>query len=226
MRGIRRSQIVEIGTYTMVQLAENDFRMLCHKCRGTGTVERHMDYADGICFDCDGRGHWKTKYTRTGALKQQERAKAEFEKYQRELEATRAEREENARQAEIKRLEEEARLAEKLAKEQSLSEHLEGEVGQFVEVVATKVADKWFETQWGGNAYNLFMFDEVIDGETHTYKIVSFTTSDLWNVDKGAKVRIRVKIKAFEYYEGFAQTMVTHGKVLEVLSEAKEEAVA
>ena len=226
MRGIRRSQIVEVGIYTMVQLADNDFRMLCHKCRGTGTVERHSDYADGICFDCDGRGHWKTKYTRTGALREQERAEAKREQERIEWEATRAEREENARQAEIKRLEDEARLAEKLAKEQSLSEHLEGEVGQFVEVVATKIADKWFDTEWGGNAYNLFMFDEVIDGETHTYKIVSFTTSALWEVRKGSVVRIRVKIKAFEYYEGFAQTMVTHGKVLEVLSEAEEKAMA
>lgn len=224
MRGVPQSRIVKVGDYTMVKIADNDYRILCGKCRGTGTVDRHMDYADGVCFDCDGRGHWKTKYTQTGALREQERSKAKAEQARIEWEAGEAERVENARLAAIKQEEEDARRAEALAKEQALSQHLEGEVGQFVEVVATKVAGKWFDTQWGGNAYNLFMFDEVVDGETLTYKIVSFTTSDLWGVRKGSKVRIRVKIKAFEYYEGFAQTAVTHGKVLEVLEEAEVNA--
>src|SRR5690606_16423315 len=28
----------------------------CHKCSGTGTVERFLDYEGGICFDCNGTG--------------------------------------------------------------------------------------------------------------------------------------------------------------------------
>lgn len=219
MRGVHKSRIIEIGTYTMVKVADNDFRMLCRKCRGTGTVDYHMDVDEGLCYDCDGRGHWKSKYTENAALREQERSKAKAEQARIEWEAGEAERVENARLAAIKQEEEDARRAEALAKEQALSQHLEGEVGQFVEVVATKVADKWFDTQWGGNAFNLFMFDEVVDGETRSYKIVSFTTSDLWEVSKGEKVRIRVKVKAFEFHDGFAQTVVTHGKVLEVFEQ-------
>jgi hypothetical protein len=224
MRGVHKSRIVEIGTYTMVRVADNDFRMLCRKCRGTGTVDYHMDVDEGLCYDCDGRGHWKTKYTQTGALREQERAKAKAEQARIEWEAGEAERVENARLAAIKHEEEAARRAEALIAEQALSRCLDGEVGEFVEVVATKVADKWFDTQWGGNAFNLFMLEELVDGETLTFKIVSFTTSALWEVHKGEKVRIRVKIKAFEVHEGFWQTVVTHGKVLEVF--AQEEVAA
>ena len=28
----------------------------CHKCSGTGTVERFLDHEGGVCFDCNGTG--------------------------------------------------------------------------------------------------------------------------------------------------------------------------
>ena len=28
----------------------------CHKCNGTGTVERYLDVKAGVCFDCNGTG--------------------------------------------------------------------------------------------------------------------------------------------------------------------------
>ena len=31
-------------------------RINCHKCSGTGTVERFLDYEGGVCFDCNGTG--------------------------------------------------------------------------------------------------------------------------------------------------------------------------
>lgn len=31
----------------------------CFKCNGTGVVARHMDYAEGQCFDCKGLGYSK-----------------------------------------------------------------------------------------------------------------------------------------------------------------------
>lgn len=209
----------------MVKLADNDYRMLCGKCDGTGTVEYHMDYAEGICFDCDGRGHWKTKYTLNGALREQERAKAKAEQERLEWEAGKAEREENARLAAIAKAEEDARKAEALIAEQNLHRWLDGEIGQFVEVVAKKLADKWFETQFGGNAFNLYEITTEIDGEMVKHKIVSFTTSGLYtDCRKGETARIRVKIKDFDIHDGFRQTLVTHGKVLEVLETAEVSA--
>lgn len=192
-------------------------RTPCTKCHCTGRVI--WSYANGICFDCDGKGWYWTEereYTpenlaRLEAKRALARAKWEEEQAKREAERQKAEEER-------RRIEEERRKAEEARK--AISQYV-GNVGDRLTAVVKLEKEFSFEVPsfkgWGTDLKHIYIF---VDAQGN--KLVWKTTSCLGKwiddnnyepVQEGDELSIKATIKDHSDYKGEKQTEIQRVKI-------------
>lgn len=179
----------------------------CCKCGGSGRVA--FTYANGICFDCDGKGwYWVKRYEFTPEMIAKREAKEAKKAAERAAKAEEYRKEREAREA--------AARAEREAWEAKRRGHYYGEIGQKIEIPVTFIGAVSFDTVYG--PMNIHRFDTE-DGAHLVWK-TSAEIGGAWGskgykiVDDGDKLVIRATIKAHKEYHGIDQTELTRVKLI------------
>jgi len=207
----------------------------CPKCQDTGKVI--WNYADGVCFDCNGKGWFYTEereYTpenlaKLEAKRAKERAKWEAEEAEREAERQRKQEEEARKEAE--------RLAEI---ERNRGEFF-GEVGDKIQMTVTLARTFSYErtcynAPWKTEIVTGYVF-KTDDGNTLVWKTTGsiarkvelpwdaesycginsdkHTKWDWESPDEGDRITIKATIKDHEEYNNVNQTILTRVKLID-----------
>lgn len=195
----------------------------CAKCGRSGKVI--WDYANHVCFDCNGKGWYFTEdreYTPENAAKRE----AALAKKRAEQEAKEAA--EEARRA----AEEAKREAERLAEIERNRGQFIGNVGDKVTLTVTLVKTFNYEASFGYHTTNIsgYVF-KTDDGNTVVYKTSSMLHkgkvygSDGWIKDEGGwfsyeypqegeRLTIKGTIKEHTEYNNVNQTILTRAKIV------------
>jgi len=173
------------------------FSRVCGKCAGTGIYYRHIQTADGwgnvqdVCFPCNGGGYVGKAFPTVEA----------FDKARATAEKARARREAKS-QAEFTA----TPVVETVAIEKVAHVHLDAQIGDTVTVTGTVAVAISVDTQFGTS--------RLIIVETDNNEAVKmFTTASwAWDTNRDDKVTIQGTVKAFDYYDGDAQTVLNRPK--------------
>lgn len=197
----------------------------CCKCCGSGKVI--WDYANHVCFDCNGKGWYydeEREYTPENLAKLEAKKAKERAKW----EAERAEEEAKRREEEAKR------EAERLAWIEKNRGQFMGEVGDKVQLTVTlertfSYEVPCFNAPWTTETVTGYVF-KTEDGNTLIWKTTSglhrkvYTEKghfrddekhgwyDYQQPEEGAKITIKGTIKAHEEYRDVNQTILNRVK--------------
>ena len=175
----------------------------CVKCGGYGKLG-WTSYADGVCFDCDGKGWYfeeERELTPENLAKREaklakERAKAEAERAEREAERAKREAAWKAEQEEFERVR---------------RGHYYGEVGQKVEIEVKYTGCSSYETIYGWTTVYRFDTD---DGAHLVWKTSGSLGGENLQILEDNRLTIKATIKDHKEYKGIEQTELQRGKVV------------
>lgn len=174
----------------------------CAKCQDTGKVI--WNYADHVCFDCNGKGWYyskETEYTPENLAKMEAKREKKAAEARAKEEAERKERE--AREAEWKK-----RMEEMQAKRRG---HYFGEVGQKIEIEVTYTGYSSFDTFYGRTW--IYKFDTE-DGAHLVWKTGAELGGSELLIIEGDKIVIKATIKDHKEYHGIEQTELQRVKIV------------
>lgn len=198
----------------------------CYKCQGTGKVI--WDYANHVCFDCNGDGWYYSK--------EREFTPENLAKYEAKLSKKREQWEREEAEREAKRQEEETRReAERQAWIEANRGQFVGEIGQKIEVEVTlerrfDYERPCFNAPWATEVVTGYVF-KTDDGNTLVWKTTGSLgyTEEVANYDdcdftkggkycrfvapaEGDRIKIKGTIKAHEEYRDVNQTILNRVK--------------
>ena len=182
----------------------------CWKCDGSGIFYRHVSSAisyavvKDVCFPCNGTGAGNKIFA---SIEEMEKADARNEKARERKEAKRLEEWEAGREA--REMEEAAREKARLEREAERATwtHLDAQIGDKVTVTGNVSVAMNVQTKFGES--------KLIVIETADKQAVKlFTTASwCWSIEADEAITVTGIVKAFDEYNGLAQTMLTRPKL-------------